>query len=53
MGAKYAEQTEFTLIGRKTLESKGIDINFAATISAQYNLGISGGFSYNNETLKK
>ncbi len=53
MGAKYAEQTEFTRESRESLESEGININIAASYSALFNLGISTDTVIDEETLKK
>jgi hypothetical protein len=53
MGAKYAEQTEFTKTNRESLESEGIDINVAATYSALFHLGITTDTVIDTETLKK
>ena len=53
MGAKYAEQSEFTKTNRESLESEGININIAATYSALFNLGITTDTVIDTETLKK
>ena len=53
MGAKYAEQSEFTKTSRESLESEGININIAATYSALFNLGITTDTVIDTETLKK